>query len=290
MPIPRPIHIETQDPKFFAFRQQTYYQWGLWLILSLLVVYFLDTFGLLLSLIGLGYLLLTTMLNLYHKIQIEQVQHYWQTEALFSLYATLKIRQPLPPMRLWAASPDFVTQAVTLIREHRPDLMVEIGSGVSTLISGYTLQEVGSGQLISLEHDAQFAETTAANLVTHQLTDVASVRHAPLQDTPVGSRTQPWYDLGALEDLPGPIDLLVVDGPPSGTCDMARYPALPLLFLRLRPGAYILVDDFMRDDEYAMVNRWVADYDLQVVRTFANEKGAAILQKVTGGEADHASH
>ena len=52
-----------------------------------------------------------------------------------------------------------------------------------------------------------------------------------------------------------------------------------MLFDQLAPGAYVLVDDFMRDDEYTMVNRWLDDYNLKVVRTFANEKGAAILQK-----------
>jgi predicted O-methyltransferase YrrM len=182
-------------------------------------------------------------------------------------------------MRLWAASPDFVILAVSLIREYKPGLVLEIGSGVSTIISGYALNEIGDGQLISLEHEAHFAEVTAGNVASHNLSHIATVLHAPLKLLNHHANSQLWYDTAALDHLPEPIDLLVVDGPPSGTAPMARYPALPVLYDRLKPGAYILVDDFMRDDEYTMVNRWLDEFDLTIVRTYANEKGAVILRK-----------
>lgn len=278
MPVPKPAHIEENDPKFFTFRRDIYIKWAAWGVFAIAAALLLDAFGLALALVILAYLLLSTMLRLYHKLQVEQIQHYWQTEALFSLYSTLRISHPLPPMRLWAASPDFVILAVSLIREHRPQVVLEIGSGVSTIVSGYALKELGEGQLISLEHEQQFAEVTAANLTEHQLDHIASVRYAPLAAVPVGGDSRRWYTPNVLENLP-PVDLLVVDGPPSGTAELARYPALPMLFDRLKPGAHILVDDFMRDDEYRMVNLWLDEFNLEVVRTFANEKGAAILRK-----------
>ena len=279
MSIPKPVHIETQDPKFFAFQRETLLKWLIWGVFTIFVVWVLGMIGVALSLVALGWLLLTTLLRIYHTLQVEQVQHYWQTEALFSLYSTLRISHPLPPMRLWAASPDFVNIAVSLIREHQPRVVLEIGSGVSTIVAAYTLRDLGAGQIISLEHEETFTHTTAANLKSHQLSEVATVHHAPLKPVDVRGTSRLWYDLAALSHLPGPIDLLIVDGPPSGTAELARYPALPLLFDRLSPGAYVLVDDFMRDDEYQMVNRWLEEYSLTVVRTFANEKGAAILQK-----------
>ena len=278
MPVPKPTHIEEHDPKFIRFRRDVYIKWAAWGVFTIIAGLLLQGFGVALSLVILAYLLLSTVLRLYHKLQVEQIQHYWQTEALFSLYSTLKIAHPLPPMRLWAASPDFVVLAVSLIREHRPQVVLEVGSGVSTIISSYALQELGEGQLISLEHEAQFTEVTASNLVAHRLDHIASVRYAPLKPLTLNGVSRPWYDTAALDNLP-PVDLLVVDGPPSGTAEMARYPALPVLFIHLKPGAYILVDDFMRDDEYAMVNKWMDEFNLKVVRTFANEKGAAILQK-----------
>lgn len=279
MPVPKPVQIEEQDPKFFVFRRDTYVKWVLWAVFALAAGLMLGSFGVALALIPLAYLLLSTMLRIYHKLQIEQVRHYWQTEALFSLYSTLKIAHPMPPMRLWAASPDFVIIGVSLIQEHSPHLVLEIGSGVSTVVSAYALREQGSGQVISLEHDATFAAVTAANLRSHQLESTAQVRYAPLKPVTLGDTTYAWYDTNALNALPGTIDLLVVDGPPSGTGSMARYPALPVLYEYLSPGALILVDDFLRDDEYAMVNRWIDDYKLSMIRTYANEKGAVVLQK-----------
>ena len=279
MSIPRPTHIETQDPKFLLLRRDTQNQFLAWGLLTIIAGLILGTPGLAIALAALGYLLVTLLLKIYHKLQVEQVQHYWQTEALFSLYNTLSITRPLPPMRLWAASPDFVTIAVSLIKEHHPQTVVEIGSGVSTIVSAYALQSNGSGQLISLEHEAEFSKVTAENLHSHQLDAIATVFHTPLQETKVRNTAQPWYTLDLLPSVPDIIDFLVVDGPPSDTAPLARYPALPLLYERLRDGGYILVDDFMRDDEYAMVNCWLDEFDLTVIRTYANEKGAIILQK-----------
>jgi predicted O-methyltransferase YrrM len=181
-------------------------------------------------------------------------------------------------MRLWAASPDFVTLAVGLIRQHKPQVVFEVGSGVSTMVSGYALRQNGSGSLISLEHEHDFMQTTAENIAAHNLGRIARVVYAPLTTVQINGDARRWYDLREVE-VPM-IDLLIVDGPPEGTGTLARYPALPMLFERLNPGAYVLVDDYLRDDEYAMVNRWLSEYQLIVVRTLANEKGAAILKKM----------
>lgn len=275
--VPRPVHIEEHDPKYALRQRQVLNNWLLWAAVTVIGwVIFRDT-ALLFSLIVLGGLLLDTILRVYHKLQVEQVQHYWQIEALFSIYNSVRITHPLPPMRLWAASPDFVALAVSLIRQHKPQIVFEVGSGVSTLVCSYALRENGGGHLLSLEHDAHFAQVTQENIVAHGLNDIARVIHAPLKPVQVNGEARTWYDLDAVE-LPV-IDLLIVDGPPEGTGKLARYPALPLLFEHLKPGAHVLVDDFMRDDEYEMVNRWLAEYGLTVIRTFANEKGAVILQK-----------
>ncbi len=280
MPVRKPSHIETQDPKYLAFRRTILGWWLLWGVASVLAWLLWGQIALVLSLVGLGALLLYTILNLYHRLQVEQVQHYWQTEALFSLYSAVPITQPLPPMRLWAASPDFMTLAISIIRQHRPGIVLEVGSGVSTVIMGYCLREQGDGELIALEHEKHFAQVTADNILAHGLENVAQVLHAPLKPVSIKADVHLWYDISALNDLP-PINLLVVDGPPEKTQRYARYPALPLLFSRLSEGAIILVDDFMRDDEYAAVNRWLDEFSLEVVGTFANEKGAVILRKVS---------
>jgi predicted O-methyltransferase YrrM len=275
---PRSGHIEAQDPSLIRLSRWIYVAWLVWALVSLLVVIFLQILGLALSLFALGGLLLTVIVHLYHRAQVEAFYHYRELEAYFSLFASLKIVHPLPPMRLWRASPDFATQIVMLVRKYRPKLVVEIGSGVSTIITSYCLQERGVGRVISFEHEADFAAVSAAGVADHGLSEWAEVRHAPLKRVMVRGQEFAWYDTVAFDELDG-IDLLTVDGPPEGTGAMARYPALPLLYDKLNPGALILVDDFMREAEYAMVTRWLTELNVELVYAEANEKGVAVLRK-----------
>jgi hypothetical protein len=76
-----------------------------------------------------------------------------QLEALVSLNASLRDgTAPLPDTRGWAASPDLLKRTSELIHQQRPDLIVEAGSGVSTIVYGRILQEQ-SGEIRSLEHE-----------------------------------------------------------------------------------------------------------------------------------------
>jgi predicted O-methyltransferase YrrM len=280
MPLQRPARIEERDPRFLKRRREVLIKWFLWAGVSMVAWVFIHEVSLLFALITLGGLLLDTILNVYHQLQVENIRHYWQIEAVFSLYASLKIDHPLPPMRLWAASPDFLTLSTALIKRYKPGIVMEIGSGVSTIVNAYALREMGRGRLIAVEHEEMFATVTADNLIAHQLSDFARVIHAPLQPVRVDGREFMWYDTLQLAAISS-IDLLIVDGPPEKTGKLARYPALPILFDMLNDGAYVLVDDFMRIDEHTMVNKWLQTFPLQIVRTYANEKGAVILRKAS---------
>jgi predicted O-methyltransferase YrrM len=275
-----PAHIEAQDPKFRLLSQQTQRAWLIWALLSLVGFVVLGGVGLVMSIIALGSLLISLMLNIYHRLQIENFQHYKQTEALFSVHAHIRPRQPLPPMRLWAASPDFATLLLTHLHQQRPQVVVELGSGVSTLITGYGLQTLAQGKLVSVDHDVDFTAVSRSRIKQHGLSDCVQVIHAPLISLSIQGQPWQWYDVSSLKNIDG-IDLLIVDGPPQQPGTQVRYPALPLLFDRLKPGALIVVDDFMRTDEQTMVQRWLAEFALEVVEVVDNEKGAVVLRKIT---------
>lgn len=277
MPLPTVAQIEEQDPRYLRFRRQILAVSAAWAAVTVLVTASLGLAGLAVGLIGWGALAVVTALWTFHRLQIEQVRHYRQLEALFSLHALIKINQPLPPTRLWAASPDFLLLAVELVRQTDPRFVLELGSGVSTLVCAYALRD-SSGQLISMDHDAGFGQATVGYLRSHGLDNVAKVVCAPLRQIRVGAQVWRWYETNIIETLP-PVDLLIVDGPPATTQPLARYPALPLLFDRLSAGALILVDDFARSDDAATVSKWLQEYDLVVVRTVPTEKGAVILRK-----------
>ncbi|MBU1349403.1 class I SAM-dependent methyltransferase [Patescibacteria group bacterium] len=219
--------------------------------------------------------------NLYlHQIsQTQMLNDYNQTEALASLLSIIKLEAPLPPMRGWAISPDFATIISSLVFEGKPKTILEASSGVSTVIAAYCLKKLGSGSVLSLDHDPTYAQKTKGIIAQHKLSDIATVRYSPLKDAVINDEKWLWYDLAFLPEI-GPIDLLVIDGPPGSIQNMARYPALPLLFDKLSDNAVILLDDTFRQDEKNIIERWLKEYGCFSCETINTEKGATILRKI----------
>lgn len=199
-----------------------------------------------------------------------------QTEALQSLHHLLDVRHSMPASRGWAASPDLLLTYVEEILARKPSVVVECGSGLSTVWAAYALERCGGGRVVALDHDADFAEQTRVNLAEHGLSGFAEVRHAPLVDVELPGGTWHWYDPSALKDVQD-VDVVLVDGPPKTTGTQARYPAIPVLRESLAPGAVVLVDDAARDDEQAILQRWVAEWPELTCEQLPYEKGAARL-------------
>lgn len=208
---------------------------------------------------------------------------YRRIESLFSLFGVLKITSPLPPMRDWAISPDFANLIVEIVHERKPKLALEFGSGVSTLVTAYALRQAGGGRLISLDHDRDFAEATIRNLRKHGLDDLVRVIHAPLRQVQVQGRSHLWYDTAALEDLEK-IEFVIVDGPPGNLQELARYPALPLIWSHLWDDAVILIDDADRVDERKMTEQWCSAFPSLKAEHIATESGTVIFSRSEGNE------
>jgi hypothetical protein len=201
-----------------------------------------------------------------------------QLEALLNLHAVIPVRAPLPASRGWAASPDLLLAYVGEILSRRPGLIVECGSGLSTLWAALALQATGgNGRVVALEHDAEYCEATRATLAAHGVGHLAEVRHAPIEPVTLGDKQQPWYTLSAVGDL-DKIDLLFVDGPIGSMDPEARYPAVPLLRDRLTPGTAIILDDADRPEEKNVVTHWCADWPELSCEMLRLEKGAARLR------------
>ena len=78
-------------------------------------------------------------------------QNNIQMEAMQSLYAIFKFNTPLPATRKMAASPDFLKLVVDTILTEKPKLVVELGSGISTILAGKALEKNGDGDIISID-------------------------------------------------------------------------------------------------------------------------------------------
>jgi predicted O-methyltransferase YrrM len=142
--------------------------------------------------------------------------------------------------------------------ERRPDVVVECGSGVSTLLTANAFERRGAGHLISLENDPMYAAYTRDQLDLAGLGHRVDVVVAPLKEQTIAGESVRWYDLDAI-DYDGPIDLLVVDGPPS-IGPLSRWPALPAFWNQLSERAVVLMDDGRRLDERAIAFRWSDEY------------------------------
>lgn len=206
----------------------------------------------------------------------ESSRLYGQLEALAAIRDALDGRMSLPSMRGTAASADLLRTLVSVILARRPRVVVEAGSGTSTVIIAACLQRIGSGHVWALEHLPRFAGETRELLAARGLEEWATVVDAPLVDVRLGDTTWSWYDLTGLP-AGEPIEVLFIDGPPGDTGPLARYPALPVLLDRLAPGASVLVDDTARPDEQVMVARWRAETPGLEVRHLTLEKGGSLL-------------
>jgi predicted O-methyltransferase YrrM len=160
------------------------------------------------------------------------------------------------PVGGWAMEADLGNLLAQTIQDRRPRLMVECGAGSSTVLAAEVLQRLGTGRIISLEHEPGFAEQTRARLRERGLESRAEVITAPLVPRDVDGRTQLWYDIDVASQIPDEIDLLLVDGPPRRTSELARYPAIPLLRHRLAAGCVVILDDGNRPDERQIGRAW----------------------------------
>ena len=164
-----------------------------------------------------------------------------------SLVAAL-LGDQAPSLGTWSIEADFAQLVAGEIQAGR-ELIVECGSGATTLVVAACLKACGSGRLLTIEHDAEFAVQTRRRLDSADLSEYVDLVVAPLVEQRYGSVSTTWYDETSFaEHLPDAIDLLIVDGPPS-THAWARWPALEYFARRLATDAVVLVDDGRRRDE-----------------------------------------
>lgn len=159
----------------------------------------------------------------------------------------------LPHLGSWKADTYLLHRIVDTIEAARPATVVELGSGATSLVIAQTLARHGGGRLHSYDQHAPFVAAMHDWLADHGL--AADFHHAPL-----ATRDVRWPGLWyALTDVPGSIDLLVIDGPPWAVHPFARGMA-ERLFPRIAPGGTVLLDDAARPGERYVARRWKANW------------------------------
>lgn len=211
-------------------------------------------------------------------VRAELLTTYQQLEANLQLRDLVDVTGPTPQLRGWAASPDVLVFLVQELRRLQPELVVECGSGASTVWLAMACRSAQlPSKIVALEHEPVFAAETSRLLAECGVDNVAEVRLAPLEEVLVNDQATIWYSEAALDGLEG-IGLVFVDGPPGTTTEHARYPALPILRRRLAPIASVVLDDVIRENEQVIADMWKAEFPEMSLATYKFEKGAAVFR------------
>lgn len=206
-------------------------------------------------------------------------------EAVIAIQSAGALNQlGLPfPVFLGDASLDaFMARAlVGTLLEHKPRVVMELGSGSSTPLIARTLLMLGVPDVLhlSVDHEAHYLELSRRLASVTGIADRVNFVHAALDvDAEDGLL---WY-AGLPEKLAGStIDFLFIDGPPAhrpGT-GAARYPALPRLLPYLSPSCVVLLDDANREGERDVVRRWLAEFPEFSATTATRGKGYVLLTR-----------
>lgn len=174
------------------------------------------------------------------------------------LNSQLNMRLPIPAFLPWSLEPDIAAYWVAEVRRQKPDVILELGSGSSSVLIAYALEANKKGKLIAVESSVEYYERTRALLQMHDLMDYVTVIHAPIVALTGDLEGYNWYNPRAIEHAVGGdmIDMLIVDGPPGGLNRWARYPALPMVAEKITNTTTILLDDLDREDEKGIASEW----------------------------------
>ncbi len=129
------------------------------------------------------------------------------------------------------------------IRKHRPKVVLELGSGISTAVMAHALAKNGEGHVFSLEASEEWAKSTASS-ITSDIRPYATVQYRqPVAVNVLGHATYCFED--------PPIDtaeLIYIDG--AAHDDAIFQGAENLDFMDLRPGTCIYIDSRVNAVEY----------------------------------------
>ena len=194
---------------------------------------------------------------------------YRQLEAYVQLQNLIKFTAPLPPTRGWAGSPDLLVTLAHVVKTFKPGLVVELGSGVSTVV----MSKAGAKKIISFDGSEEFGQQTRDLLQAHGAkgVEVRVTKLAPYKSS------NGWYDPTAFKDIKK-VDLLVIDGPQGGDDSNGRYPAFDVLLSKLSPKAIIILDDVKRPGERKLAEDFAAALPKHTLDILDHEKGTAVIR------------
>lgn len=232
------------------------------------------------------------------KLKQEMLNATRQLEAFLDIQSFFNNGEHLPEMHGWPVSPDFARYLIQLLEKNDYDMVLEFGSGASTVIIAKTLAKLerehqGKPEVVQVafEHLEKYHAQTLADLEAVGLAQSVQLTLAPLHpyQAPNGNTYSYYACHERLADLSEKLPvasiniLMIVDGPPGSTGKHARYPCLPALLAHFKNANIdILLDDYARNDEKEVGGLWERDlkqsgYEVVSTEIASMEKEALLV-------------
>ena len=234
--------------------------------------------------------------QLENTVKQEVLNATQQLEAFLNIQNFFTHGEYQPVMHGWPVSPDFALYLIGLLAKNDYDLILEFGSGSSTVLMAKALEHLHKGQRrpkvvqVAFEHLEKYHAQTLSDLQNAGVDKAVDVVLAPLQPyTTTDGTVYQYYacheKLAELANSEWGLNskiLVVVDGPPRSTGKHARYPAVPVILSNFKNFAIdILLDDYSREDEKEVGDLWIRDCEVKGLNMKANilnmEKGALFI-------------
>jgi glycosyltransferase involved in cell wall biosynthesis len=175
----------------------------------------------------------------------------------------------------WSISRPLAIELAARLESRRPRRILELGSGLSTaLLAQHARRRKAS--VVTLEHDAAYAERTHRLLERLGLSRIVDLRVAPLRpwECP-DARRRPFYDTDPGRDF----DFALIDGPPVAH---GRGAALFAIWDRLGAEWDVWLDDAGREHEQDCLRLWRRHLPFTLAIRDLDGKGLAVLTPADG--------
>jgi hypothetical protein len=186
----------------------------------------------------------------------------------------------------WAFGVRALGLLISLVEQVQPRLVIEFGSGASTLCLAWALRrgrdQSVRARVVALEQDPEHAGFTRLLVERAGLTDHAVVLDAPIIPQLIGGVQTNCYSIPpALAEIAtdAKASLIVIDGP-AGEAGI-RYGTLPLAVPFASADAIFVLDDALRHGELGILRRWQGLTSIRVDGVVPIEHGMALGRVVT---------
>jgi predicted O-methyltransferase YrrM len=167
-----------------------------------------------------------------------------------------------------------------LVAHEKPEAILELGSGVSSIAFAYAQENFK--RLYSIDDSAKYLSISKNNVSKHFPHSLEKIQfiNAPIETFKFQGKTFETYSPNTLKSYiqPDSIDFLLIDGPYARM--YGRVSVLPLVARYLKQNVLIVLDDASRSTEVEAVEGWkrIWGEELEVLRQFDWRKGLTVFR------------